>query len=82
MIGRASQRNGLYFLEKQISITGVENPISTSFFSETVMSNLNKIWLFHRRLGHPSFKVLKLMFPSLFKGFAFEGFYCNDCELN
>ena len=31
-------------------------------------------------VGHPSFNVLKLMFPSLFKGFDLESFHCNDCE--
>ena len=44
------------------------------------MSNKNNIWLYHHLLGHPSFNVLRLMFPSLFKGFELESFHCNDCE--
>ena len=44
------------------------------------MSNKNKILLYHHRLGHPSFNVLKLMFSSLFKGFDLEYFHCNDSE--
>ena len=31
-------------------------------------SNKDKIWLYRRCLGHPSFSVLKIMFPSLCKG--------------
>jgi hypothetical protein len=80
-IGRASMRDGLYYLESQGGRTRVENSLSASLLSESVMSNETKIWLYHRRLGHPSFKVLKLMFPSLFKGFDLEFFHCNDCEL-
>ena len=80
MIGRASERDGLYYLENQSGRTRVENPLSTSFLSESVMSNKNKIWLYHRCLGHPSFKVLKIMFPSLFKGSNVESFHCTECE--
>jgi len=81
MIGRASERDGLYYLEAQSGRTNVENSLSTSFLSESVLSNKDKVWLYHRHLGHPSFSVLKLMFPMLFKESTIEMFHCNDCEL-
>lgn len=43
-------------------------------------SNKDKICLYHHHLGHPSFDVFKIMFPSLFKGWSWK-FHCNDCEL-
>jgi len=45
------------------------------------MSNKEKVWLYHRRLGHPSFYVIKRMFPSLFKDLIVESFHCDDCEI-
>ena len=80
MIGHASERDGLYYSENQSVRIRVEDSLSTSFLSESIMSNKNNIWLYHRCLGHPSFNVLKSMFPSLFKGFDLESFHCNDCE--
>ena len=71
-------RDGLYYLENQSGRTKVEDSLSTSFLSKSIMSNKNNIWLYHRRLGHTSFNVLKLMFPSLFKGFDLESFHCTD----
>lgn len=76
----ASERGGLYYLEDKSGRTKVENSLSTSLLFESVMSNKNKLWLYHHCLGHLSFKVLKLMFPSLFNGSTFESFHCHDCE--
>ena len=33
------------------------------------------------RLSHPSFSILKVMFPSLFKGFDLGMFHCEVCKL-
>ena len=61
-IGLAKERNGLYHLE---SSQKPSNNLSLSF-----LSSLNKdtIWLYHLRLGHPSFRVLKVMLSDLFQG--------------
>ena len=44
------------------------------------MSNEEQIWFRHRRLGHPSFNVLKIVFPSLFKNVSIESLHCDICE--
>ncbi|KAL6311432.1 hypothetical protein AAG906_035861 [Vitis piasezkii] len=60
-IGLDKERKGLYHLE---SSQKASNNLSLSF-----LSSLNKdtILLYHLRLGHPSFRVLKVMFPHLFQ---------------
>lgn len=81
-IGRARERDGLYYLEDQRINNKIQIPLSLSstLLSELVISNKDKIWLYHRRLGHPSFTTLKMMFPSFFKGYRVESFNCTDCE--
>lgn len=74
-IGLAKERSGLYHLE---SSQRVRSNFSLSFLSS---SNKDAIWLYHLRLGHPSFRVLKLMFPHLFQGLDISEFHCDVCEL-
>ena len=76
MIGRAREQDGLYYLE-----TSSPNRLSHSFSSESVSTNKEKIWLHHNRLGHPSFRVIEILFPSLFKSLSVENFHCEVCEL-
>jgi len=38
------------------------------------------IWLHHYRLGHPSFDVLRYMYPQLFQKLENKKFYCETCE--
>ena len=37
--------------------------------------------LIHRRLGHPSFNLLKMMYPSLIKNCSLDDLICNACQL-
>ena len=60
-IGLAKERNGLYHLESPQKIM---SNLSLLFLSS---SNKDVMWLYHLRLGHPPFRVLKVMFPHLFK---------------
>ena len=39
------------------------------------------IWLWHYRLGHPSFNYLQHLFPTLFKNVLHSNFKCKDCIL-
>ena len=65
MIGLARERNGLYYLESS-GQNSTRNNFPFSFLSKSSLSNKNKIWLYHLRLGHPSFNVLKILFPDFF----------------
>ena len=37
--------------------------------------------LHHRRLGHPSFRTIQILFPSLFQNLDEKHFHCDVCEL-
>lgn len=52
--------------------------MSKSFLNS---SNKDTIWLYHLRLGHPSFRVLRFMLPHLFQGLDISEFHCDICEL-
>jgi hypothetical protein len=41
----------------------------------------NRIWLLHHRLGHPSFKYLRHLFPNLFLQSKDIEFNCKTCIL-
>ena len=79
MIGHAREKDGLHYLEAPSNPNRTENNLPRSFISE-IVSNKAKIWLHHRRLGHPSFNVLKILFLLLFKGIDVESLYCDICE--
>nr|KYP54945.1 Retrovirus-related Pol polyprotein from transposon TNT 1-94 [Cajanus cajan] len=75
-IGHAREWNGLYYMEN------LNLPIeSHSLISESTITSKEKVQLIHCRLGHPSFRVIKLLFPSLFKNLNLESFHCEACEL-
>ena len=74
-IGLAKERSGLYHLE---SSQKTSNNLSLSFLNS---SNKDTIWLYHLRLGHSSFRVLKVIFPYLFQGLDIFEFHCETCEL-
>ena len=74
-IGLAKERNGLYHLEISKKIS---SNLHVSLLSS---SNKDVIWLHHYRLGHPSFKVLQILFPQLFIGLDTSEFHCDVCEL-
>ena len=80
MIGLAKEKDGLYFFKNSGEYSRVNTPSSSSFQSKSVMSNEEQIWLQHRILGHPSFNVLKIIFPSLFKNISIESLHCDICE--
>ncbi|KAJ9556713.1 hypothetical protein OSB04_011327, partial [Centaurea solstitialis] len=75
-IGLAKEKDGLYCLEMP-----AETKISHSLVSESTLSNKEKILLHHCRLGHPSFRVVKVLFSSLFSKLDVENLHCEVCEL-
>ncbi|KAG8487880.1 hypothetical protein CXB51_018329 [Gossypium anomalum] len=56
MIGHAKEVNGLYYLEESSGEVSALNSSHSSFISESIKTNKDQIWLYHLRLGHPSFK--------------------------
>ena len=77
MIGHASEKEGLYFLEAKSS---EYESISLSYISEEHITNKTQIWLSHFRLSHPSFSFLKRMFPTMFGRLAIQIFHYDACE--
>ena len=77
-IGLARVQQGLYFQPWVASMEGrkVEHQvvaISSNFEGE--------IMRIHQRMGHPSFDIVKMMYPQLFKKVVFENLMCEACQL-
>ena len=49
--------------------------------SSLLGSKPQQIWLWHRRLGHPSFGYLRHLFPNLFSNVETSEFNCDTCIL-
>jgi len=69
IIGRGTERGGLYYVNE------VAHKGHTMLTHGTVTREL---WLWYRRLGHPSFGYLKILFPSLFTSNT-ETIKCETC---
>ena len=70
----AKERNGLYYLE-------TPSKAFVSLLYEHHLFNKEKIQLHHCRLGHPLFRTIKILFPSLFRKLDVESFHCEVCVL-
>lgn len=69
IIGRGTERGGLYYFD-EVAQQG------RSMLAQRTANQ--QLWLWHRRLGHPSFSYLKLLFPSLFTHPS-ASFNCETC---
>ncbi|CAL8114281.1 unnamed protein product [Prunus armeniaca] len=74
ILGRGTNRGGLYYVDD--FSPGVANNVTHPFHSKQ-----QQIWLWHRRLGHPSFSYMKHLIPDLFSGFKDSDFTCDTCIL-
>lgn len=79
MIGHAKKKDGLYYLEAPGNPSVSKKKIPLSFRFEHFITNKDKIRFYHLRLGEFSFGVLKVMFPSSFKGLGNENFHSDAC---
>ena len=57
IIGRGTKREGLYFVDEITS--------GRTYHSRGQLAQEKELWLWHRRLGHPSFGYLRHLFPKL-----------------
>lgn len=67
IIGRGTERGGLYYVDE---VTHQGHAMLAHGTAD------RQLWLWHRRLGHPSFGYLKMLFPSLFLNKS----TCMKCE--
>ena len=74
IIGRGTKREGLYYVDDVVP--GRANVVRVSR-----SSNLQEVWLLHRRLGHASFGYLRHMLPSLFSRIKESDLHCEVCIL-
>lgn len=79
MTGSAEQSGGLYFFDDGSESRWQSQQISLYFKSFYVSNNII-IMLWHLRLGHPSFRYLKHLFPKLFANKDPSLFHCENCE--
>ncbi|KAI5334453.1 hypothetical protein L3X38_024586 [Prunus dulcis] len=79
-IGYGTRRGKLYYLDwAPDSAVKVGQAFTTS--GSRSEEKREKIWLWHKRLGHASFGYLKKLFPSLFSSLDVSSFQCDTCEL-
>ena len=80
--GLANVHNRLYYLAsaQELSPKHIINPAIHQCSTTATDSKKETVWLIHNRLGHPSFEILKCMFPDEFKGFCIKDFLCDVCE--
>ncbi|XP_035539890.1 uncharacterized protein LOC118344151 [Juglans regia] len=72
IIGRGTKRGGLYYLD--------DFDPGRAYHTHHQPSNQERqIWLWHRRLGHPSFGYLRHLLPDLFSSLQPIDFKCDTC---
>jgi transposase InsO family protein len=71
IIGRGVKRERLYHLEDLKY--GMANLVGGS------SKNLEKVWQWHRRLGHPSFGYMKKLLPNFFNNLDASSLVCETC---
>ena len=72
IIGRGTRRGRLYHLDDMV--------VGKAHLSASSSTNrISRIWMWHKRLGHPSFGYLKKLYPSLFSGYEDKKFDCETC---
>ncbi|XP_022030400.1 uncharacterized protein LOC110931309 [Helianthus annuus] len=71
IIGRGTERGGLYYVDE---VTHKGHAMLAHGTAD------RQLWLWHRRLGHPSFGYLKSLFPSLFLNKSTD-MKCETCIL-
>jgi hypothetical protein len=79
MISSGSLKDGLYYLDSQPNTQG---GLIQAFHTVRADDSAARIWLWHQRLGHPSFLILQSMCPTSFLHNNVSKFQCEICELS
>ena len=79
LLGRGYLRGRLYHLDQ--TYVGEKPGTQSRTALITTSDRLSEVWLWHRRLGHPSFPVMKKSMPSLFIGVDESVLRCETCVL-
>lgn len=74
IIGRGTKRGGLYYMD-DFSMGQAHHVHQSGGIHE------RQLWLWHRRLGHPSFGYMKYLFPTLCSKLPNVDFKCETCIL-
>nr|XP_011465358.1 PREDICTED: uncharacterized protein LOC105351732 [Fragaria vesca subsp. vesca] len=79
IIGKGDLRGRLFHLDYMYAepTQAPAQPLALTLNSD----RLSELWLWHRRLGHPSFGVMKKSMPSLFLGIHESILHCETCAL-
>ena len=78
-IGSGKKIGGLYYLEDDSQ--DATKVLAHLMSDDLQKKNKEEIWLWHRRLGHPSFGYLRKLFPSLFYNCNLTNFNCETCVM-
>ncbi|XP_024185099.1 uncharacterized protein LOC112189935 [Rosa chinensis] len=81
IIGRGYLRGRLFHLDCMFAGMKPEKAVQAALISTGVTNRVEELWLWHRRLGHPSFSVMKKSMPSLFLGIDESKLHCESCVL-
>ena len=78
--GQFEARDGLY----QVDLPGISGQQGITSFSaaSSTSETLNKLFFKHCQLGHPSMKMLHVMFPDLCKTLNNSSLVCEACQLS
>ncbi|GAV59441.1 gag_pre-integrs domain-containing protein [Cephalotus follicularis] len=72
-------QNGLHYMDPHLASTS--STVVRGAHTVWTNSSLSSLLQWHKCLGHPSFRVLFVLFPNLAKDCTKEQFVCEVCEL-
>ena len=78
-IGSGKRHGSLYYLENGLQQS--DDGALVHVMGDNMLKQKEEIWLWHTRLGHPSFGYLRRLFPSLFTGCNLSNFVCDTCVM-
>ena len=80
VIGSGKAHGGIYYLENAPYPPQPSLSCGQALQAD-MRSSLSLLHQWHRRLGHPSFRILAKLFPSLIKYYSQSQFFCEAYEL-